>query len=263
MNVRENFFGALTLRNETFVTLRGKSDVFLRGFLVLFVAGLIAGAFAALDTAIRDFLPPPTQQQVIDSALDSFRSSYRGSPEMAPLIEGYVREGASMVYELLSLEPRAGQTARPIGTILTAVGSMLALPFSWAWAGWLLFAGLLIHFTSRLLGGRAGIAQMLGLTALAAAPQVFLAVNSLLGFLVATTGVPLGWLTSLLGFVVAVWAAVIYIKATAVAQDFSMARALGAIALGYVLLFVVFLMLLVVFVAAIVILAAPVASTVQ
>lgn len=242
MKFADLFMGALTLKHETFVTLRERSDVFLRGFVVLLVAALVAGAFASLGSFVGEFLPPPSKDQIMQQALNNFESSYTGPAALKPLIEAYIREGVSLVYELIGLPPRAGEGARPIAAILEYVGNVLATPFTWAWIGWTLFAGLLYQFTAYLLGGRASMAQTLGLTSLAAAPQIFSSLTALLS-LIATRGNigALDGLASLLGFGIVVWSAVIYVKALSVAQNISIARAVAAIALGYVLLFGVFI----------------------
>lgn len=247
MTLRETFMGALLLRRQTFVALRERSDVFLRGFLVLLAAGLIVGLFMGLEGAVARSVPPPSKDAVIAQALANFDDRYRGDAETRALIEPFITEGVSMVYEIMALTPRGGELARPVATILELIGTTLALPFSWAWAGWLLFAGLLFHLTSRWLGGRAGIAQMLGLTALAAAPQILLALGALFGILQTLAGAPLGFLVSIIGFLAAIWSAVVYIQAVSVAQGFSWLRAIGAIALGYVVLIGVFIALVVLF----------------
>ncbi len=240
MNFSTLFVGALTLKNESFVALRERSDVFLRGFVVLLFAAIVAGLFAALSGALGDISPQLTKDQVIQIANQSFESSYNGPPEMKAQFQAYPGEIASMIYELETLPPRAGQVARPIAAIINYVGNVLVTPFSWMWAGWMLFAGLLFQFSARLLGGRASINQMLGLTALAAAPQIFSSLTSLLNLLAARADVTaLGSLASLLSFIIAIWSAAIYIKATSVAQNFSLARSVGAIALGYGILILV------------------------
>jgi hypothetical protein len=139
-----------------------------------------------------------------------------------------------MIYEIEVLPPRAGEAARPVTALLNYFGLVLATPFSWQWIGWTLFAGLVIHFSSRLLGGRASMAQMLGLTCLAAAPQIFTALTALFTLLAVLGRVgALDTIGTLLGGLIALWSAVVYVKATAVAQQITWLRSLGAIALGF------------------------------
>lgn len=263
MTLIDTLLGALLFRSETFDTLRERSDVFLRGFLALLIVGLIVGFGMGLERVAEELTPPPTRERVIATALDSFRASYQGPSEIRPMIESYVTEITSMIYEIVVLPPRAGEVARPISSILTLIGTTLAVPFSWAWSGWLLFAGLLFHLTSRWLGGRAGIAQMLGLTALAAAPKLLLVLSSGLNILQTLVGIPLGFLVPLIGLVVAIWSAVIYVKATSMAQGFSWLRALGAIVLGYVVLIGVLFVLVILFGLLVSLVVVPIAGAVQ
>lgn len=227
MNFTSLFIGALTLKHQTFVALRERSDVFWRGFLVLLVAALVAGVFGSLAGAFGKVAPQVSKEQVLAQANQIYDNSYTGPPELKEQFRPYATESASMIYELGLLPPRAGEGARPISAILDYAGNLLATPFSGGWTGWLLLAGLLFQFSARLLGGRASMAQMLGLTSLAAAPHIFAAVTALLDVVGALSGI-----NSLLSFVIGVWSAVIYVKATAVAQNFSIGRALGAIAIG-------------------------------
>lgn len=233
MKIQELFVGALILKTETFVTLRERSDVFYRGFLVLLFGGLIAGVFAGLVSFVDQFLPPPPKQIIIETAVEGFRGSYQGPEALKPLIEQYISESVSMVYDLIALPPRAGEGARPMVALLEWLGTTLTMPLTFAFMGRILFAGLVIQLTSRGLGGRASIAQMLGLSCLAAAPEVFTALPSLLTLFADVSGMEaIRAPNGLLGLLISLWELAIYVKATAVAQQFSMGRALGAIALG-------------------------------
>ena len=264
MSWQQNLVGALALRTDTFLALRARSDVFRRGFIVLLVAGLIAGAFAALPSAISKITPLQTEEDVVNQAVSNFRQSFRGPAQFQEILEPTISQATAMGYELAHLPPRAGEGARPISALLRYIGTVLATPFGWNFMGWTLLAGLVFHFSSRLMGGRASMAQMLGLTALATAPQILSAITSLLGLVVTATGASaLGGLASLLGLLISVWGAAIYVKATAIAQDFSLWHALGAIALGLVLLLGVFLVAVVLIVTAILLLVLPVSSRVQ
>jgi hypothetical protein len=233
MNVADLLVGALTLKTQVFTALRERSDVFYRGFLVLLLAALVAGAFGALGKAIGDVRPLATKAQLEQVALDQFNSRFNGSQATRAQIEPYVIEIADMIYDVRALPPQAGEAARPVGAVLDYVGNLLATPFTTMFVGTLLFAGLLFQLTSRWLGGQASMAQMLGLTALAAAPHLFTAVVNLLNLLASAGGIGIfAGLASVIAAVLSIWSAAIYVKATAVAQQFSIWRALGAIALG-------------------------------
>src|SRR4051812_28964821 len=151
MSFQDIFVGALTLNSQMFATLRERSDVFWRGFLVLLFSAMVAGAFAALGAAIADVRPLVTEQEVIQRARDGFERSYSGPAALQPMIEQYVVEGTSMVYEIGQLPPRAGEGARPIVAILDWIGTVLATPFSMDWMGRVLLGGLLFQLSARIL----------------------------------------------------------------------------------------------------------------
>ncbi|MCI0476317.1 MAG: YIP1 family protein [Anaerolineales bacterium] len=217
--------------------LRERSDTFFRGFLVLFVAGVIAGAFGATETLAAQLMPPPPKEVVVNALEMSLGSTGLIPPALAPVIEGYATNAVSLVYELEQLPPQAGAWAIPLANALDWVGTTTSTPYNLGYIGWTLLAGLIFGGVASWLGGRNDLNKMLGLTALAAAPQVFLAIPALLAALATLTGITaLTGLNGLFGLVISLWSAVIYVKATAVAQQFSLGRAIASIALGLVLL---------------------------
>jgi hypothetical protein len=240
MNLRELFVGALTLRSATMTQLRERSDVFFQGFVVLFVAALIAGAFGATQTLAARAVPPPSEEAVLAQAQAALAQS-QIPPAYRPMAEGYAVNVASMIYELAQLPPQAGEWGRPLARLLDWLGTVLSAPFAFGFIGWTLFAGLLFGAVALwLLGGRGTLKQILGLTALAAAPQAFTALPALLSTLATLTGVSaFTALNGLFGLVIALWSAAIYVQATAVAQSFSIGRALASIVIGFVILAIV------------------------
>ena len=232
MNILSLLGGALTLRTETFATLRERSDVFYRGSLVMLFIALMMSAFAAGVPLLH----PATEAQVTAEALRGFMQSYNGPAAMQGMIEAYIREGIAIGFEIHQLPPNAGAAFGPIARFLEWLGAVLTTPWSGGVLGYLLLAGLLVHLTSRWLGGRAGMAQMLGLSALSYAPQIFYPVSSLLTLGGTLTGAgAFGALNSLVGLAIFVWSTIIYIKATALAQGFTYGRAIGAILLALLL----------------------------
>jgi hypothetical protein len=228
--------GALLLRSSAFAELRARSDVFYRGFLVMLVIGLIAGAFEVATDLLKGLQAQPSEDQVIERALSGFENSYNGPPQLKDMIGSYIREGVAIGYEIAHLPPRAGVESQPLVTGLEAIGRIASTPFGFGFMGFVLLAGLMVQVTSRWLGGRATVAEMLGLSALSYAPDLFL--RPLLSLL-SLGGAVLSPLTGLLGFVLVVWETVIYIKATSVSQYFSVWRALGAILLAVLVAFLV------------------------
>ena len=230
MNILSLVGGALMLRTDTFKALSERSDVFYRGFFVIFVIGLLAGAFAAGTELTTRVLRPPNESLVTQEALRGFQNSYNGPAALRATIESYVTEGVAMTFELSRLPPNSGAAFRPFARLLSWVGESTAVPFGRSFLGLLLLAGLIVHLTSRWLGGRASLAQMLGLSALGFAPNVLDPLSSLFTLAGNLTGSgAFGPLASLIGLVVFAWGAVIYIKATAIAQQFSYGHAIGAI----------------------------------
>jgi hypothetical protein len=240
MNTFSLIAGALTLRTDTFKALNERSDVFLRGFLVVFMVGLVAGAFAAGAELTTSVLRPPNEQVVTQEALRGFENSYAGPPELRSTIEPYITEFVGMVFDLSRLPPQAGPAFRPFVRLLRWVGESIATPFGQGFLGYLLIGTLFVHLASRWLGGRAGIAQMLGLGALGFAPQVLGPVSSLLRLAGNLSGSnAFSPVENLIGLVAFVWGALILVKGTAVAQQFSYGRAIGAILIAVLVVIVV------------------------
>jgi hypothetical protein len=242
MNILSLIGAALMLRTGTFKALSERSDVFYRGFLVVFAIGLLAGAFASGTELVTRVLRPPNERLVTQEALRGFESSYIGPRALQPVIEAYISEAVAMSFERSRLPPNSGASLRPFARLLRWLGESIATPFGGNFLGFLLLAGLLVHLASRWLGGRAGVGQMLGLSAIGFVPHLFDPISSLLRLAGNLSGSgTFGPLESLIGLVVFVWGAVIYVKATAIAQQFSYGRAIGAIlvALGLAALLVV------------------------
>lgn len=262
MNFQDLFVGALSLNSKAFEALRERSDVFWRGFLVLLFAGIFAGVFGALPEAISHVTPLATKDEVIQIARGQFENNYSGPADLKPVYEEYVDNIASAIYEVLSLPPRAGEGARAVTAVLDWVGNVLATPFTSRWIGGILFLGLLFQLIARWLGGRASMAQMLGMTALATAPQIFWSLTSVLTLISNVSNIAaFGAVVPALNFVIMLWTAVIYVKAMAVAQKFTIWRSIGTVVLGGVVLiaaFIVFFIVLGAAVAALVVVTATV-----
>lgn len=233
MNLREMFIGALTLRTETFVQLRERSDTFFRGFWVLFVAGAIAAAFGATQTLALKLVPPPPKEVIINALEMALGTNSLIPASMQPIAQSYAVNSASLAYEIPQLPPQVGTWAVPLANALDWLGTVTSTPFDLSYIGWTLLGGLIIGGVAASLGGKNDLNKMLGLTALAAAPQAFNAIPALLATLATLTGITaLTSLNGLMALVFALWSAVIYVKATAVAQQFTLGRAIGSIAIA-------------------------------
>lgn len=233
MNLRDMFIGALTLRTETFVQLRERSDTFFRGFWVLFVSGAIAGVFGATQTLALRLVPPPPKEVIINALQMALGTNSLIPPAMQPMAQSYAVNSASLAYEISQLPPQVGEWAIPLKNALYWLGTVVSTPFDLSYIGWTLLGGLIIGGVAGSLGGKNDLNKMLGLTALAAAPQAFNTIPALLATIATLTGVTaLTSLNGLMVFVFTLWSAVIYVKATAVAQQFTMGRAVGSIVIG-------------------------------
>jgi len=248
MNILSTIGGALAFRTDTFKALRESSDVFFRGFLVMVVVGLLVGAFASGADLVTRVLRPPKENRVTQEAMRGFESSYTGPPELKAVIGSYIQESVAMAFEIERLPTQAGAYARPIARVLRWLGATIATPFGNGFLALLLLGGLLVHLSSSWLGGRAGIAQMLGLGALGFVPRLLDPISSLLRLAGNLSGVgAFGAVEGLIGLVVLVWGIAIYVKATAIAQQFSYARAASAILIALVLAVGVVILISVIF----------------
>ncbi len=264
MSVLQLIAGALRLRTETFTWLRERSDAFYRGFLVLLVAGLLAGAFAAAVPQIQAAARPVSEEQITREITSNFGNMSSAPGAVRAMIEAYVRESVAMGFEIRRLPPNAGPAFEPVARALDWLGRTLATPVSFGFAGLLLLAGGLVQILSRGLGGRAELSQMLGLTALAWAPRVFNPISSLLELGQGLTGSGLlGGLNSLLGLVLFIWGAAIFVKGTAVAQQFSYGKAIGAILLAVLVALALMVLLACLFGGLIVSFLVPVSSSIS
>jgi hypothetical protein len=133
------------------------------------------------------------------------------SPEIVEQVTAYMRSSIEMGLRIQALPTRL---PKPVGGVLEDLGRLLSLPFS-RLTGWIGYTIWVLLF-AKLLGGRATVAQTLGATALYAIPHVLdiLHIVRCLG--------------GLLGFIATVWGIAIYVKALAVANEFSIGRSIVA-----------------------------------
>lgn len=211
--------GAIALRDDAYHSLKASADVFQRGLLILIAVGLVVGAVSGTVT----FITRLTQSTVADIAeIENFMTMYMRmfaeemTPEEQALFEDFVEDYIRMIVEIIrKIEATPTPLPRPIPHLLEALGVFLSTPFGMM-STWLTY-GLLVLVCARLLGGRGTVQQMLGLTALAWVPGLLNA----LGFIPC--------LGLIIGLVALVWGFVIYVKATAIANDMDMGKALVAV----------------------------------
>jgi len=231
--------GALSLDTQTFVAQREARDAFRKGVLFVVVITLLAGSLSFIVSTVKGFLPPKWDAQR-DEVEDRISQVFKFLPlemdaETERMIVGSIEAGLDIGFEIAQLPT---PLPRPVKDFLQALGGWVTAPLLrlGAWMGYAFW----VLLVAKLLGGRATLSQMLGCTALYVAPQILtiLQVVPCLG--------------PILAFVAFVWGLVIYIKATAVANELSPGRALlaailpAAVLIGLISLIVIPVVLLII-----------------
>jgi hypothetical protein len=207
--------GALSLDTQTFVAQREARDAFRKGVFLVVIITLLAGSLSLVVSTVKGFLPPKWDAQR-DEVEDQISQVFKFLPlemdvKTEQMIVGSIEAGLDIGFEIAQLPT---PLPRPVKDFLQALGGWVTAPLLrlGAWMGYAFW----VLLVAKLLGGRATLSQMLGCTALYVAPQILtiLQVIPCLG--------------PILAFVAFVWGLVIYIKATAVANELSPGRALLA-----------------------------------
>jgi hypothetical protein len=209
---------ALLLKDEAYTQHVARADVLKRGLILLVLATLVGGSLPFIVDVIGDLRPISAQRQEAEQSIREFTTSMGplwGALGVPPDFEremlAGMRAGLEIGFDIAELPT---PLPRPLGQLLENLGAFLSLPFSRlaSWIGYTLW----VFLVAKLLDGKATLAQMLGTTALYAVPHVL----GILSF------VPC--LGQLLGLVAMIWGIAIYVKAVAVANDFSIGRAIAA-----------------------------------
>ena len=230
--------GALFLDTQTFVAQREARDTFRKGVLLVVVITLLAGSLNAVVSIVKGFLPPrwDAQREKVESQISQVLEFLPfEDAETERMIVGSIEAGLDMGFEIAQLPT---PLPRPVKGFLQALGGWISAPLL-RLGGWMGYA-FWVLLVAKLLGGRATLSQMLGCTALYVAPQILTILQV----------IPcLGPILALVAFV---WGLVIYVKATAVANELSLGRALlatilpAAVLIGLISLVVIPLVLLIV-----------------
>jgi len=210
----------LLFRHEVYVGHVARADALKRGLMLLVAATLVAGMSSLAINLVSDLRPMSVEAQRqqaaqgVEEFLKSFRTMrdyYDLPPGLEEQIVAYMKAGMEMGFRIEELPTRL---PKPVGRVLTDLGAFLSLPFS-RMAGWAGYA-IWVLLVAKLLGGRATVAQQLGTTALYAVPHVL----DILGSVQCLGGIA--------RLVATVWGIAIYVKAVAVANEFSIGRAIVA-----------------------------------
>ena len=210
----------LLFRHEAYVRHVARPDALKRGLALLVLVTLVAGV-VSLVVNIVGGLKPVDVEAGLREAEQGFQDFFESVEPFLDLPPGFTRgfeEGLKAMRPGFEIGARVAELdtplPRPVGTVLTYLGQFLSLPFG-RLAGWIGY-GIWVLLVAKLLGGRATVSQMLGATSLYAVPHVL---NIL---------APVPCLGGILGLVATVWGIAIYVKALAVANEFSLGRAVAA-----------------------------------
>jgi hypothetical protein len=212
--------GALFLRTDAYEDMREARSPVLTGLIVILVVGVIVALAALVGTALEWASSP--------SLADIQEIVYQGIIQM-PWYEETLREVPGFAEQYRYWYDFGWNLARMFGvsTPGSALGSLVLTPLSLI-IGWLVY-GLLAHLFARLLKGEATLAQTLGCTALAVAPQL-LKLTELLPYVA-------------VGGVVGTWVLICRYVALKQAHRFTWARAFWATLLPFVALWLLALIL--------------------
>ena len=210
----------LLFKHEAYTRHIVRADALKRGLALLVLVSLVAGALSLAQSVINDLRPVSieTQRQEAEQGIREFLRSMRemeqftqAPPEVAEQMAEYMRTGIEIG---LDIEALPATLPRPLGRLLLDLGTFLSLPFSRiaSWIGYTIW----VLLVAKLLGGRATVPQSLGATALYVVPQIL------------EVFAPVDCLGGMLGFLATVWSAAIYVKALAVANEFSIGRSVVA-----------------------------------
>ena len=208
---------ALLFKHEAYVQHTARTDALKRGLALLVLVTLLAGVISFFVDVVRGLRPMDVvaQQREVEQGIRDFLQSVGPYLDLPPGFEKqsllYMRSGMEIGFRIAALPTRLPQ---PLGRTLQNLGALLTLPFS-RLAGWMGY-GMWVMLVAKLMGGRATVSQTLGATALYAVPHVL----DILGL------VPC--LGPVLGVVATVWGIAIYVKALAVANEFTIGRAVVA-----------------------------------
>lgn len=217
--------GALLLEDETFETMRDAPDGMARGLRFLVTIALAVGLVLALAGFLGGLLTSP--QDELSSSVSGIEQAFEQMESMGvfgndPAAEAFAETFLENLASGLQLGADVAQAVeettpapRVFVVLFEALARWLSLPFAWL-SLWLLW-GVLALFFARLLGGTATIQQMLATTSLVAAPHILDA----LGFIPCLGGI--------IGFLATLWAIVVYVKGTAIANRIGYGKATLAV----------------------------------
>ena len=211
---------ALLFRHEAYVRHVARADALKRGLALLVLVTLVGGVVSLVVDIVGGLRPVDFEAELeaVEEGFQDFVESMEPFLDLPPDLQKGFAQGLRAARPGFEIGARIAELEtplpRPVGTVLSNLGALLSLPFS-RLAGWIGY-GIWVLLVAKLLGGRATVSQMLGATALYAVPHVL----EILG--------PVPCLGGMLGLVATVWGIAIYVEALAVANEFTVGRALAA-----------------------------------
>lgn len=154
-------WSALFLESQAYATMRDEKSPVTRGLVILIVLGLALG-LAGFIGATLEWASSPSLTAIKDTMFEQF--------QQAPW------------WQLMATQPEAAATFEQVwDQVWQIMGFIVPSPAS-SWSGlifqpigliigWLIY-GIILHIVARILGGTASLGQTLGVTSLAAAPQL-------------------------------------------------------------------------------------------
>jgi len=222
VNPFHRLWRALLLQPSAYEEMREDDNPFVEGLYLIAVVGVVVALFGLVGTLVewgsmprladikdvvyRNLVQMPWyqmfQEQAGQAFVEQFRRNYDLGWQIFPRLFG-------------APDP----TSAALGLIFTPLGLIVS---------WLVY-GLLAHVCARLLGGEGGLSQTLGVTALAAAPQLLNLANLLPNVVV--------------GGVVGTWVLICRYMGLRIAHDLTWPRTLVATLLPSLILWLLFILL--------------------
>jgi len=173
---------ALFLRTEAYEEIREARNPFVEGLFIIVIVGVVIALAAIVGTTLEWASSPDLGaiEQVVYKGVTSMPWYEELRQEAGPEFTEAFQKQWDLTWRIMGFF-----APKPLSSLANIITTPLALII-----GWLIY-GLLAHLFARLLRGEANLAQTLGCTALAVAPQV-LKLAELLPF-VSVGGVVTTW----------------------------------------------------------------------
>ena len=244
--------GVLKFDSATFIAHIESKDALKRGLQLIIVVALLAGFFPFVGNVINSFTQPnmAAVEQQMQQQMEMQKQFNPGlrDPQALRIYNETMQGVIEMVTAIAAIPPNLSFLPGWLGRLLASLGAWLSSPVAWI-AGWLGYA-LWVMLFAKLLGGRATLSKMLGATTLFAAPHVFNVFTGLLALLgrIPVAGPCLSGLGVLIGLGLWVWGTVVYVKATATANEFGLGKATLATILPAVLVGLLIALLMIIWI---------------